>query len=120
MATKAIQMMEKTAEGYDELIPIGGGIVFRVNSTIGTSVTCTFNGMQQSYTFTEDGMHDFYGSTYGTYNFIATKGVATKSFTQEVSESKIYNMSILLVDGIIFRVTSSSGTTISCSFEGEV
>lgn len=120
MATKVIQMMEKTAGGYDELIPIGGGIVFRVNSTIGTSVTCTFNGLQQSYTFTKDGTHDFYGSTYGTYNFIATKGVATKSFRQEVSESKIYNMSIRLVDGIIFRVTSSSGTTISCSFEGEV
>lgn len=120
MAVKAIQMMEKTLEGYDELIPVGGGIVFRVNSTIGTSVTCTFNGMQQSYTFAEDGTHDFYGSTYGIYNFIATKGVATKSFRQEVSESKIYNMSIQLVDGIIFRVTSSSGTTISCSFEGEV
>ena len=120
MATKVIQMMEKTADGYDELILLDRGIVFRVNSTAGTSVTCTFNGIQQSYTFTEDGLHDFYGSTYGTYNFIATKGVATKSFTQEVSESKIYNMSMLLVDGIIFRVTSSSGTTISCSFEGEV
>ena len=120
MAIKVIQMMEKTADGYDELIPLDRGIVFRVNSTTGTAVTCTFNGMQQSYTFTEDGLHDFYGSTYGTYNFIATKGVATKSFTQEVSESKIYNMSILLVDGIIFRVTSSSGTTISCSFGGEV
>ena len=120
MATKVIQMMEKTADGYDELILLDRGIVFRVNSTAGTSVTCTFNGIQQSYTFTEDGLHDFYGSTYGTYNFIATKGVATKSFTQEVSESKIYNMSILLVDGIIFRVTSLSGTTISCSFEGEV
>ena len=120
MVIKAIQMMEKTADDYDMLIPVGGGIVFRVNSTTGTAVTYTFNGMQQSYTFTEDGLHDFYGSTYGTYNFIATKGVATKSFTQEVSESKIYNMSILLVDGIIFRVTSSSGTTISCSFGGEV
>ena len=120
MATKVIQMMEKTADGYDELILLDRGIVFRVNSTAGTSVTCTFNGIQQSYTFTEDGLHDFYGSTYGTYNFIATKGVATKSFTQEVSESKIYNMSMLLVDGIIFRVTSLSGTTISCSFEGEV
>ena len=120
MARKVIQMMEKTANGYDELIPAGGGIVFRINSTAETVVTCTFDGMQQSYTFTEDGLHDFYGSVYGTYNFMATKGVATKTFTQEVSETKIYNMSILLVEGIILRVTSSAGTTVSCSFEGEV
>ena len=44
MATKVIQMMEKTAEGYDELIPTGGGIVIRVTAEAGSAVTCTFEG----------------------------------------------------------------------------
>lgn len=92
MATKVIQMMEKTSSGYDTLIPIGGGIVLRVTSSSGTTVSCSFNGATQSHTFTEDGSYDFYGSGYGNYSFTMVNDTGSNTYTQVVSESKIYDI----------------------------
>lgn len=93
MATKIIQMMEKTTGGYDELIPVGGGIVFRVTSVAGTTVTCSLGeGDSQTYTYLEDGTYDFYGAGYGVYTFTFTDDSGTNTFTKIVSESKIYEI----------------------------
>ena len=92
MATKIIQMMEKTAEGYDELISTGGGIVIRILSLEGTTVTCSFNGRGQSYTFATTETHDFYGVGYGEYTITATDGVNTNTITKEIKDSKLYEI----------------------------
>ena len=108
MATKVIQIMEKTAEGYDELIPISGGINIRITSKAGTTVTCSFNGVNQSYTYNTDGVHDFFGSGYGEYTIIATNGTYTNTITKIFNESKLYKLTIML---FLFALSKS---TISC------
>lgn len=92
MVTKVIQMMEKTVDGYDKLIPTGAGIVIRIFSLEGTTVTCSFNGQGESYTFTTTGTHDFYGAVYGEYTITATDGVDTNTITKEIKDSKLYEM----------------------------
>ena len=93
MAIKVIQMMEKTTNGYDKLIPAGGGIVFRVTSVAGTTVTCSLGEEDgQTYTYLEDGVHDFYGVGYGVYTLTFTDGSGTNTFTKTVSESKLYEI----------------------------
>lgn len=94
MATKLIQMMEKTADGYDELIPTVAGIVIRIISLEGTTVTCSFNEQTQSYTFSSDGTYDFYGVGYGEYTFTVTKMGITRTETLNVTECKIYELSL--------------------------
>lgn len=94
MATKVIQMMEKTVEGYDMLIPAGGGVVIRVTSSAGTTVTCSLNGRRQSYTFSSNEAHDFYGVGYGEYTFTVTGMGITRTETLNVTESKIYELSL--------------------------
>ena len=102
MATKVIQMMEKTADGYDMLIPAGGGIVFRVTSVAGTTVTCSLGeGGGQTYTYLEDGVYDFYGAGYGTYTFTVTNDSITNTFTKFVSESKMYEISAYPIPDIL-------------------
>ena len=95
MATKVIQMMEKTADGYDELIPIGAGIVIRVTAEAGSTVTCAFEGKSQVYTYIADGTHDFYGWGYGKYTITSRLDTFTKVVEQDVLESKLYEISAL-------------------------
>lgn len=95
MATKVIQMMEKTADGYDELIPIGAGIVIRVTAEAGSTVTCAFEGKSQVYTYTADGTYDFYGWGYGKYTITSRLDTFTKVVEQDVLESKLYEISAL-------------------------
>lgn len=96
MATKAIQIMEKTAEGYDELIPVGGGgIVIRVTAEAENTVTCAFEGKSQVYVYTADGTHDFYGWGYGKYTITSRFHTFTKVVEQDVLESKLYEISAL-------------------------
>lgn len=114
MATKVIQMMEKTADGYDELIPVGGGIVFRVSSQQGVTVTCTLGESSQTYVYTADESHDFFGSGYGTYTFTATRDGQTNTTPLEVTESKLYELSMGLVSTVLneneWEVISSVST----------
>lgn len=92
MAVKAIQMMEKTANGYNMLVPAGGWVVIRVTSVAGTTVTCSFNEWVQSYTFSSNETHDFYGVGYGVYTMTATDGANTHTITKEIKESKLYEI----------------------------
>ena len=94
MATKVIQMMEKTADGYDELIPTVAGIVIRIISLEGTMVTCSFNEQTQSYTFSSDGTYDLYGVGYGEYTFTVSRMGITRTETLNVTECKIYELSL--------------------------
>ena len=113
MATKVIQMMEKTSSGYDTLIPIGGGIVLRVTSSSGTTVSCSFSGSTQTHTFTEDGSYDFYGSGYGTYNFTVQGGGYTYNDSLDVIESKIYLLTLLPVSVTLNENTWSAISAVS-------
>lgn len=101
MATKVIQMMEKTAEGYDELIPVGGGINIRITSKAGTTVTCTFNGSNQSYTYNTDGVHDFFGTGYGEYTLTATDGAYTNTITKIFNEAKLYELTVVALSSVL-------------------
>lgn len=101
MAIKVIQMMEKTTEGYDELIPVGGGIDIRITSKAGTTVTCTFNGSNQSYTYNTDGVHDFFGSGYGEYTLTATDGTYTNTITKIFNETKLYELTVIVFSSVL-------------------
>ena len=101
MATKVIQMMEKTADGYDELIPISRVINIRITSKAGTTVTCSFNGGNQSYTYNTDGVHDFFGSEYGEYTIIATNGTYTHTTTKIFNESKLYELTVVAISSVL-------------------
>ena len=96
MVTKVIQMMEKTADGYDELIPAVGGIIIRVTAEAGSTVTCAFEGKSQVYVYTADGTHDFYGWSYGKYTITSRLDTFTKVIEQDVLESKLYEISALM------------------------
>ena len=101
MAIKVIQIMEKTVEGYDELIPVGGGINIRITSKAGTTVTCTFNGSNQSYTYDTDGVHDFFGSGYGEYTLTATDGTYTNTMTKIFNENKLYELTVVALSSVL-------------------
>lgn len=113
MATKVIQIMEKTVEGYDMLIPAGGGVVIRVTSLAGTTVTCSFNEQTQSYTFSSDGTYDFYGVGYGEYTFTIIGMGITRTETLNVTESKIYELSFYPVFSVLNENSWAIISTIS-------
>ena len=119
MATKVIQMMEKTAEGYDTLIPVGGGIVLKVNSLQGTTVTCAFGESSQTYVYTADGFHEFFGSGYGVYTFTVTSGAHTYTDSLNVSESKIYELSLYPLSRVLNENTWGAISSISKAGTGE-
>ena len=116
MATKVIQMMEKTVEGYDMLIPAGGGIVIRVTSLAGATVTCSFNGQGQSYTFPSNEAYDFYGVGYGMYTITATDGENTNTITKEIKECKLYEVAAFPYSSILDECTWSQIS--KASFKG--
>lgn len=105
MAVKAIQMMEKTADGYNMLVSTGGRAVIRVTSIAGTTVTCSFNEWVQSYTFSSNETHDFYGVGYGVYTMTATDGANTHTITKEIKESKLYEIVAVPYSSILDECT---------------
>ena len=105
MAVKAIQMMEKTANGYNMLVPAGGWVVIRVTSVAGATVTCSFNEWVQSYTFSSNETHDFYGVGYGVYTMTATDGSNTRTITKEIKESKLYEIVAVPYSSILDECT---------------